>query len=57
VKKKQYIKPKINKVALDFTISLQMLSGPIDPPPRGSGSKGTGKDTPFGSPFGDKPFS
>jgi hypothetical protein len=56
VKKKQYIKPDIIKVELDFTISLQMLSGPIDPPPHGGGGS-KNNDTPFQSPFGDKPFS
>jgi hypothetical protein len=55
VKKKQYIKPKIEKIVLDFTISLQMQSGPKDPPPHGKGGGGT-KDSPFQSPFGDKPF-
>ncbi|MCX6325639.1 MAG: hypothetical protein NT144_03145 [Bacteroidia bacterium] len=52
--KKLYIKPQIEKIVLDHTISLQMQSGPKDPDPRGGGSKGT--DTPFQSPFGDKPF-
>jgi hypothetical protein len=54
VKKKQYIKPEISKIVLDYTISLVMMTTPpVDPPPRG-GSKG--KETPFQSPFGDKPF-
>jgi hypothetical protein len=56
VNKKIYLKPKIEKIVLDYTISLQMLSGPpSDPPPR-AGGKGKGNDTPFASPFGDKPF-
>ena len=55
MKKKQYIKPIITKIVLDFTISLQMNSGPIDPPPHGGGSKGN-KTDPFQSPFGNKPF-
>jgi hypothetical protein len=56
VNKKLYIKPLIEKIVLDNTISIQMQSGPgpNDPPPRTDGSKG--KDTPFQSPFGDKPF-
>jgi hypothetical protein len=53
--KKQYIKPEINKENLDYTISLLMASQPHDPPPRG-GSAPKGSDTPFQSPFGDKPF-
>jgi hypothetical protein len=55
VNKKIYLKPKIEKIVLDYTISLQMLSTPPgDPPPRGGTKKGN--DTPFASPFGDKPF-
>jgi hypothetical protein len=55
VKKKKYTRPEINKISLDNTISLQMQSGPTNPPPRTGGSKGN--DQPFQSPFGDKPFS
>jgi hypothetical protein len=54
--KKQYIKPEIILVNLDNSITLMMVS---NPGPRGgvnpSPSKGT--ETPFASPFGDKPFS
>jgi hypothetical protein len=53
--KKKYIRPIINKVLLDNSISLQMQSAPVIPPPRSGGSKGN--DQPFQSPFGDKPFS
>jgi hypothetical protein len=53
--KKQYIKPEITRVALDNTISLVMMTDmPPNPPPRGGGSKG--EDSPFQSPFGNKPF-
>jgi hypothetical protein len=52
--KKLYIKPEIEKIVLDYTISIQMQSGPHDPPPRTDGSKGSKE--PFQSPFGDKPF-
>jgi hypothetical protein len=52
--KKQYIKPEIIKVDLDYSISLVMMTvTPENPPPRGDGSKGS---DPFASPFGDKPF-
>jgi hypothetical protein len=52
--KKLYIKPEIIKVDLDFSISLVMMTVmPPNPPPRGGGK---GNDTPFQSPFGDKPF-
>jgi len=55
VNKKFYLKPIIERIVLDYTISLQMLSGPpSDPPPRGGTKKGN--DSPFASPFGDKPF-
>jgi hypothetical protein len=55
--KKKYVKPEVNLVSLDNSITLMMLSNPT---PRGSsgsksGTKGT--DTPFATPFGDKPFS
>jgi hypothetical protein len=54
--KRLYIKPEIVRVDLDNVISLQMQSQPHDPPPdRGDASKGS--DTPFQSPFGDKPFA
>ena len=60
MRKREYIKPIINKIVLDNTISLQMKSSPKDPPPRGrGGGKGLGIDgppEPFQSPFGDKPF-
>lgn len=55
ITKKKYYKPIIQRVSLDNTIALQMLSQPGNPPPRSGGSKG--KDEPFQSPFGDKPFS
>jgi hypothetical protein len=54
--KKVYRKPEILKIDLDFSISLLMESAPTNPPPRG-GSKSNNNDTPFQSPFGDKPFS
>jgi hypothetical protein len=54
--KRVYKKPEIFKIDLDFSISLLMESAPINPPPRG-GSKSNNNDTPFQSPFGDKPFS
>jgi len=53
--KKSYIKPEIVKVDLDYSISLVMMTfTPPNPPPRGGGGKGN--NTPFQSPFGDKPF-
>ena len=52
--KKKYIPPVVEKVDLDNSISLVMMT-PNPPPPRGGG-KGNKSDTPFQSPFGDKPF-
>ncbi|HOK27337.1 MAG TPA: hypothetical protein P5320_08300 [Bacteroidales bacterium] len=55
-KAKKYKKPEITKVELDRTISLIMMTvTPPNPPPRPRGG-GKGNDSPFQSPFGDKPF-
>jgi hypothetical protein len=55
--KKKYITPVVEKIILDNSISLVMMT-PNPPPPRGgSGSKGNNDSQPFASPFGDKPFS
>jgi hypothetical protein len=52
--KKKYIRPVIEKINLDYSISLVMMTSiPPNPKPRGGGK---GNDTPFQSPFGDKPF-
>jgi hypothetical protein len=56
VNKKIYIKPVVNKLILDYTISLQMQSQPKDPPPRGRKPKGDNAGT-FESPFSDSPFN
>lgn len=54
ISRKKYIKPEINQIKLDYSISLVMMTvTPPNPPPRGGGSKGGGT---FQSPFGDKPF-
>ncbi len=57
IPKKKYIKPEISVVDIDNSISLVMMTHvPPNPMmPRGDGSKGA--DTPFTSPFDDKPFS
>jgi hypothetical protein len=53
--KKRYIKPEIDHVILDYSISLVMQSTiPPKPDPRAGDNK---KSQPFSSPFGDKPFS
>jgi hypothetical protein len=56
MKKKRYIKPVVARVLLDYTITLQMGSPPVNPNPRGGGTKGNDSSQPFQSPFGDKPF-
>ena len=56
IPKKRYIKPEVIRIDLDSSISLVMMTPPHDPPPGRSGGKGKGTDTPFASPFGDKPF-
>jgi hypothetical protein len=56
--RKPYSKPEVSRIALDNSISLVMMTDiPPNPDPRslhGGGKKGN--DTPFQSPFGDKPF-
>lgn len=52
--KKQYIKPIITKIELDFSISLQMQSGvPNDPPPLSIERESS---EPFSTSFDNKPF-
>jgi hypothetical protein len=56
VNRKHYTKPVITKVTIDYSISLVMQTAPPgNPGPRGGSGK-KGADTPFQSPFGDKPF-
>jgi len=55
--KKPYSKPEVSRLVLDNSISLVMMTIPPNPDPRGlKGSGKKGNDTPFQSPFGDKPF-
>jgi len=57
VQRKKYIIPVVEKIDLDYSITLQMqtIPNPTDPPPR-TDSSGE-RSEPFASPFGDKPFS
>jgi hypothetical protein len=57
VKKKSYFKPEVTKIELDSSFTLMQGSPPVNPMmmPMAGGSKGT--DSPFSSPFDDKPFS
>jgi len=53
--KELYSKPEVTRIILDNSISLVMMTNmPPNPPPRGRKLKG--EDSPFSSPFGDKPF-
>lgn len=56
--KRNYIKPELTLVKLDYSISLQMQSlQPSNPTPKGIGSDRQPQQEPFSSPFGDsKPF-
>jgi hypothetical protein len=56
--KKPYGKPEVSRIALDNLISLIMMTDiPPNPDPRGLQGGKKSNDTPFQSPFGDKPFS
>jgi hypothetical protein len=54
--KKKYIPPVVEKIILDNSITLVMMT-PNPGPPRGGSNKGNSDSKPFASPFGDKPFS
>ncbi len=60
---KSYTKPEVTRIVLDNSISLVMMTAtPPNPGPRRGGTKGEdypfkGNDSPFDSPFEDKPFS
>ena len=55
MKKRQYIKPEIEKIVLDSNISLMMDS--TDPPALPAANDNNKGSDPFASPFGDKPFN
>ena len=52
--KRTYIKPKLNRIIIDRSISLVMMTVG-NPDPR-SGTKSDPKSDPFTSPFDNKPF-
>jgi hypothetical protein len=57
-KKRRYVRPAIIRIELDNSISLVMMTAaPPNPPPRRSGQGNSEPDSPFASPFSDKPFS
>jgi hypothetical protein len=56
--KKPYEKPVVEKINIDNSISMVMMSNvPGNPDPLASGKKGQQQDTPFASPFDNKPFN
>jgi hypothetical protein len=54
-KRRPYTKPEIIRIEIDPAFTLMQASPPINPMMMPTGTKGT--DTPFTSPFDDKPFS
>ena len=57
INKKNYIKPKVTRVELDTSLVLMQPSLPGDHHTNTGKKRSDGVDTPFASPFGDKPFS
>jgi hypothetical protein len=55
-KKKLYSKPEITKIELDSSFTMMQGSPPGNPMMMPTGAR-KGTDTPFTSPFDDKPFS
>ncbi|MRR22289.1 hypothetical protein EG830_04840 [bacterium] len=57
-KKRRYVRPEVIRIELDNSISLVMMTAaPPHPPPRGRRSGNSQPDSPFSSPFSDKPFN
>ena len=54
-KRRPYTKPEIIRIEIDPAFTLMQASPPMNPMMMPAGTKGT--DTPFTSPFDDKPFS
>jgi len=57
-KRRRYVRPGVIRIELDNSISLVMMtSAPPNPPPRRRQGAESEPDSPFASPFNDKPFS
>jgi hypothetical protein len=63
MKKKAYTIPDIERIAIDYTISMELYSTEVPQggdgggfKPRSEGNKSPASD-PFESPFSDKPFN
>jgi hypothetical protein len=55
--KRKYVRPEIIRIELDYSISLVMMTtAPPNPPPRRR-TGDSAPDSPFASPFSDKPFN
>lgn len=55
--KRRYVRPAVTRIELDYSISLVMMTtAPPNPPPRRR-TGDSNPDSPFASPFSDKPFS
>jgi hypothetical protein len=57
INKKTYIKPEVTRVALDTSLVLMQVSNPNHHHTHTSSKGSEGVETPFASPFGDKPFN
>jgi hypothetical protein len=55
--KKAYIKPEVTRLDLDTSLVLMQPSNPSHHHSTGKSEGNKGVDTPFASPFGDKPFN
>lgn len=56
-KKRKYVRPEVIRIELDNSISLVMMTT-APPHPPGRGRTGNSQpDSPFSSPFSDKPFN
>lgn len=57
INKRPYLKPEVTKVTLDTSIVVMQVSNPGHHHTHATGKGSEGVETPFASPFGDKPFS
>jgi hypothetical protein len=59
MKKKNYIKPDIERISIDYTTTMLMMSDApfYNDPNKRTASDNNKSSDPFASPFGDKPFN
>jgi hypothetical protein len=56
-KKRRYVRPAVIRIELDNSISLVMMTAAPPHPPGRRRSSDSQPDSPFASPFSDKPFN